>query len=161
MDCARAYERSLNSASLCRQGTRVKIHISLLIVVVYLLDSPLGQALESETSRAMAVEVLDQSAALLSHESVFLGLSCKSGPVGALPNLRQVKIGDTISFKDYSFQVGLIEVTKFLEDVRSSGHTIAKKGDIVCVLAADEKSLPYKDRCKALWVRIAKCHPLQ
>jgi hypothetical protein len=132
-----------------------------LIIVFCLLSPSFVQAIEPETSRAVAVEALDQSATLLSHESVLLGLSCKSGPVGELPNLRQVKIGDVITYKGYSFRVGLIEVTKFFEDMKSGRQTIAKKGDVVCVLAADERSLPYEDRCKALWVRIAKCRPLQ
>lgn len=135
---------------------------STFLIIIFCLLSPSSvQAIEPERSRAVAVEVLDQSATLLSHESVLLGLSCKSGPVGKLPNLRQVKIGDVISYKDYSFRVGLIEVTRFSEDMKSGGQTIARKGDIVCVLAADERYLPYEDRCKALWVHIPKCRPLQ
>ncbi len=139
----------------------MKTHRILPIVVFCFFGPSTVQGLETEESRAMAIEVLEQSATILSHESILLGLSCKSGPVGELPNLRHVKIGDTISYKDYSFRVGLIKVTKFLEDARWSGQTIAKKGDIVCVLAADERSLPSEDRCKALWVRISKCRPLQ
>lgn len=139
----------------------MKTNRTFLIIVFCLLGSSSIRALETERSRAVAVEVLDQSATLLSHESILLGLSCKSGPIGELPNLRQVMIGDVISYKNYSFRVGLIEVTKFLEDAKSGGQTIANKEDIVCVLAADERSLPYEDRCKALWVRIAKCRPLQ
>jgi hypothetical protein len=157
----RACGASPVSSTLYRLGTRVKTYRTFLIIVFCLLGPSSVQALETERSRAVAVEVLDQSATLLSHESVLLGLSCKSGQIGELPNLRQVKIGDIISYKDYSFRVGLIEVTKFSEDMKSGGQTIAKKGDIVCVLAADERSLPYEDRCKALWVRIAKCRPLR
>ena len=131
------------------------------IFVLCLFSSSYVQATEPQTSRAVAVEALDQSATLLSHESMLLGLSCRSGPVGQLPNLRLVKIGDVITYKGYSFRVGLIEVTKFTEDMKSGRQTIAKQGDVTCVLAADEQSLPYENRCKALWVLIAKCRPLQ
>jgi hypothetical protein len=146
---------------LSRVGVQVNIHRAVFVIVACLLGPSTVQALETIKSRAMAVEALDQSATLLSHESILFGLSCKSGPVGELPDLRQVKIGDTISYKSYSFTVGLINVTKLFEDARWGGETIAKKGDIVCVLAADERSLPSEDRCKALWVYIPKCRPLQ
>ncbi|MEE8113378.1 MAG: hypothetical protein V3T23_03390, partial [Nitrososphaerales archaeon] len=118
-------------------------------------------ALEVEEYRATAVEVAGGTATLLSHESFLFGLSCRSGPVGDLPNLRQVKLGDTITLKDYSFRVGLIEVTRFLDDASWGGNTIAKKGDIVCVLAADERALPSDDDCEALWVRIPKCRSVR
>ena len=118
-------------------------------------------ALEVEEYRATAVEVAGGTATLLSHESILSGLSCRSGPVGELPNLRQVKLGDAITLKNYSFRVGLIEVTRFLEDASWGGNTIARKGDVVCVLAANESALPSDDDCEALWVRIPKCRPLQ
>ncbi len=139
----------------------MKTHRIPLIILFCLLGPSIPLALDTEKGRATVVEVLDQPATLFSHESVLFGLSCKSGPVGELHNLHQVKIGDTISHKAYSFRVGLIEVTKFLEDARWGGETIAKKGDVVCVLAADEESLPSEGRCKALWVRIPKCRPVR
>ena len=116
-----------------------------------------GHAADPVTIRASAVEVLEGSATLFSHESVFLGMSCKSGPVGELSALRTVRVGDKISLGKYSFRVGVIEVTKHSQDVQVGGKTIAKAGDVECVMAADEKTLPYGDKCNALWVRAAKC----
>jgi hypothetical protein len=118
-------------------------------------------ALDVEKYRATSVEVASGTATLLSHESVLFGLSCSSGPVGDLPNLKQVELGDTITLKNYSFRVGVIEVTRVLEDMSWAGETIAKKGDIVCVLAADEKALPSDDDCEALWVHIPQCRPIR
>ena len=97
----------------------------------------------------------------MSHEPILLGLSCSSGPVGDLEKIKQIKIGDTIRLKKYSFRVGLIQATKYFEDFSWNGNTIARKGDTVCVLAADAKSLPSENDCEALWVRIPKCRLIQ
>ncbi len=133
---------------------------TLIVIVSIQLLSTSGYALEIEEYRVNEIKVVGGSAKLLSHESILLGLSCRSGPVGDLPNLSQVSIGDTITLGKYTFKVGLIEVTKYLEDASWRGNTIAKKGDIVCVVAADEKALPHEDDCEALWVRIPNCLPI-
>jgi hypothetical protein len=86
-----------------------------------------------------------------------LGLSCSSGPVGDVPGLEKVSIGDTIRYGDYSFRVGLIEVTRFNKDFSWGGTEIARTGELVCVLAADKASLPREDDCDALWIRAAGC----
>ena len=133
-----------------------------IVALALLLGSSHTRALEkTERSQARAVDVIDQSATLLSHEPVLRGLSCRSGSVGALPNLQRVKLGDTISYKNYSFQVGIIEVTKTLQNMKSGGKTIAQQGDVVCAVAASAKTLPYDDKCNALWVYIPKCRPIQ
>ncbi len=128
----------------------MNLYRTICTLSLFLAGLGVVHALEVEEYRATAVEVAGGTATLLSHESILFGLSCNSGPVGDLPNLRQVKLGDTVTLKKYSFHVGLIKVTRFLEDMGWGGNTIAKKGDIVCVLAADEKALPSDDDCEAL-----------
>ena len=120
-----------------------------------------ANALETETHSAKHIEVVDGDAVMYTHEKVLLGLSCRSGPVGKLSDLSEVRIGDTLTLGIYSFRVGIIEVTRYGRDIKSSGQTIAKKGDTECILAASSAMLPYEDKCQALWVRIKNCQPLE
>jgi hypothetical protein len=108
-----------------------------------------------------SIDVSQGVVTLYRHENILLGLSCKSGPVGQLTGLKTISIGDTIKHDKYSFRVGIIEVSKFNEDASWSGKTIAKKGDVVCVVAGSEGTLPSDKDCDALWLRIANCRPLK
>ena len=108
---------------------------------------------------ATSIDVSKGDVTLYSHERVLLGLSCRSGPVGKLTGLKTISIGDTINHEEYSFKVGIIEVTKFNEDLSSDGETIAKKGEVVCVVAENEDALPSDKDCDALWLRIVNCQP--
>jgi hypothetical protein len=118
-------------------------------------------ALDVEEFFATSIDVSHGEVTLYSHESILLGLSCKSGPVGKLTELRTISIGDTIKHGKYSFRVGIIKVSKFNEDASWGGKTIAKKGDVVCVVAANEDALPSDKDCDALWLRIVNCLPLK
>lgn len=75
-----------------------------------------------------------------------------------MPSLRRVEIGDQIVLGKYSFRVGIIEVVRYKQDIKATG---AKAGDVECILAPDEKRLPYNDKCDALWVRITNCRALR
>jgi hypothetical protein len=116
-----------------------------------------ANALEVEEYHAKEVEVAGGTASLLYKESILFGLSCGSGSYD-LPNLKHIILGDTIKLKDHSFRVGLIEVTRFLEDASWGGQTIAKKGDIVCVLATDERALRLSPRPACLTNFQIFCH---
>jgi hypothetical protein len=133
----------------------------IFVTISLLLNINASYALEAEEFRAKIVEVEDGVATLFSHESALFGLSCSSGPIGELENIKIIKLGDTIFLNNYEFMVGIINVTRFLEDASWGGTKIAKKGDVVCVLAADEAALPSDGDCDALWVRIPHCRPLQ
>ena len=112
-----------------------------------------------ETYNAKAVLVKNGSAQLLKHASLPFGIQCKSGPVADMPELKQVRLGDTITMDKHTFQVGLIQVSRFTEDVVEDGKRTAKKGDRICLAAADESALPSSDDCKALWLYIPNCQP--
>ncbi|MGH8617171.1 MAG: hypothetical protein ACREUW_05730 [Burkholderiales bacterium] len=131
----------------------------LFVITFCLLCPPCAHAQKIQTSRAAAIEVLDGSASLLSRE--FVGQSCTVKPRIALPEAHEVRIGDTIGVEGYSFKVGLIEVDTHLDDITFNDQVIAKAGDVVCLLAAGEKSWPYAFTCNALWVRVGKCRPLE
>jgi hypothetical protein len=118
-------------------------------------------ALDVEEFFATSVDVSQGEVTLFSQESILLGLSCKSGPVGKLTGLKTISIGDTINHDKYSFRVGIIKVSKFNEDATWDGKTIVKKGDLVCVAAANEDALPSDKDCDALWLRIVNCRPLK
>ena len=118
-------------------------------------------ALDVEEFPATSIDVSQGEVTLYTHESVLLGLSCKSGSVAKLIGLRTISIGDTIKHEKYSFRVGIIKVSKFNQDASWGGKTIAKKGDVVCVVAANEDALPSEKDCDALWLRINNCRPLR
>ena len=132
-----------------------------VLIVVSLGVASVATAAEPIVERANGMESFDNQAVLFSHESVMLGLTCKSGPVGRISNLGHVKLGDSISIGGKVLVVGLIEVTTYTEDIKSGGQVIARKGDVVCVAAASEKTLPYNDKCNALWLHVEKCRVLK
>jgi len=134
--------------------------LSILLFLCILVAVP-AWALEVEEFLATRVDVSQGEVTLFSHESILLGLSCISGSVGKLDGLNTISIGDTIKYDKYSFRVGIIKVSKFKEDATWGGETIAKKGDVVCVVAANEDALPSDKDCSALWLRIVNCRPLK
>lgn len=118
-------------------------------------------ALDVTTFYASRVALPATSATLYSHEPLFLGISCKSGPVGQLEGPTVIGLGDTVSAGGKSFRVGIIEVNEYNEEVRIGNDIIARKGDVICILAPDEESLPYDNDCDALWVRARGCRVVQ
>ena len=132
-----------------------------IFLFLYMFIGVNAWALDVEEFHATSIDVAQGEVTLYSHESILLGLSCKSGPVGKLTGLRTISIGDTIKHGKYSFRVGIIKVSKFNEDASWGGKTIAKKGDVVCVVAANEDALPSDKDCDALWLRIVNCKPLK
>lgn len=114
-----------------------------------------------ETYSVTSIDISQGDATVYTHERAFLGLSCSSGPVGKLSGISKVSIGDTVTHGKYSFRVGIIEVSKFDKEIRIGGETIAKKGDVVCVFAANRDALPSERDCDALWVRVVNCRPLK
>jgi len=138
--------------------SRIKKYGFLFVNAFGLFCTPCVQAQQVQTSRATAIEVLDGSASLLSRE--YVGQSCTVKPHIDLPGTREMRIGDEIRVEGYSFTVGLIEVDTHLEDISFNGQVIAKAGDVVCMVAASERSWPYVLSCNALWVRVGKCRLL-
>jgi hypothetical protein len=122
-----------------------------------LLPAVSGADSSTVVSYARTADLSGAKATLFKHESILLGLSCRSGPVGELINLQRVSLGDTIRYGEYSFVVGIIEVTLFKKDVSWSGEVLGRKGEVNCVLAADKQSLPSDDDCDALWVLARGC----
>lgn len=143
------------------EKTMPGIFLAAIFSVMYIFKFDVAHALETKEFKASEIASIDGKATLLSHESIWLGLTCRSGSVGRFSNLKQVKLGDTIKHEKYSFRVGLIEVTHYLEDFKWGKDVIAKKGDTVCVIAADKSALPSEHDCDALWLRIPKCRPIQ
>ncbi len=132
-----------------------------ILTFVFLLLAQTAHALDVQTFSAQSIDASQGDATLYSHERILLGLSCKSGPVGKLPGLATISIGDKIIYKNYSLRVGIIEVSRFNQDATWAGSTIAKKGDIVCVVASSRETLPSEKDCNALWLRIVNCRPLR
>lgn len=137
------------------------IQICCALVLTFFVGATLGLPQDIETYPATSIDASQGEATLFSHESVLLGLSCKSGPIGKFSGLSTVSIGDTLTHGKYSIRVGLIQVSKFNKDLDLGGGMIVKKGDVDCVLAASRRALPTEDDCDALWVRIVNCRPLK
>ena len=134
---------------------------ALLLLFFLAVAADLTLALDVTTFFASSIDASTGEATLYQHRSILFGLSCMSGPIGDIKGLKRISLGDTIRYKETSFKVGIIEVTRFNEDYISHGEKIAKKGDVVCVLVANEDAFPSDNDCDALWVRIVNCHPLK
>ena len=132
-----------------------------LFLFLWILTGVNAWGLDVEEFKVTSIDVSQGEVTLYSHESILLGLSCESGPVGKVTGLRTISIGDVINHEKYTFQVGVIQVSKFNQDASWGGETIAKKGDVVCVVAANEDALPSEKDCDALWLRITNCRPLK
>ena len=119
-------------------------------------------AAEPVKTKVRAIDVLDK-ATMYSKTKVYLGVSCRTAPEGDMPSLKQVRLGDTVFVGKHSFKVGVIEAVSFSEDLKTSnGKVLAQKGETQCVLAADEKALPYEEkRCDALWMFVPKCRVIE
>jgi len=84
-----------------------------------------------------------------------------SGPVGELKGLKTIRIGDNIDYGKYSFRVGVITATRLTKDLVIGGEVHARKGETICVVAANHAALPSEDDCDALWLNIKNCWPLR
>ena len=118
----------------------------------------LHAAPEMKRQHVQAVEMLDK-ATMYSKTPRFLGVTCRTAPVGEVAGLKQVKVGDTVSLGDFSIKVGVIEAVSFSEDlVAKDGQVLVRKGEVQCAVAANERALPYDQRrCDALWVFASRC----
>jgi hypothetical protein len=79
---------------------------ALAAAIVAIITVASANALETVTHSAKHIEVVGGDAVMYTHEKVLLGLSCRSGPVGKLNDLSEVRIGDTLTVGIYSFRVG-------------------------------------------------------
>jgi TPR repeat protein len=84
-------------------------------------------------------------------------ISCVSGSHGKMEDLGIVSIGDKLYAEKYSFQVGIIEMTKLPKDLKSGNKIFARKGQTICVIAKNKNSLPQEDDCDALWISSIGC----
>lgn len=112
--------------------------------------------------RVTAIEILDK-ATLYRKSSAYLGFSCRTAPEGDIEWLKKARLGDSVFLGKHSFKAGVIEAITFTEDLRTKdGRVLAAKGDTQCVLAADERALPYDEkRCDGMWVFIPKCRVVE
>ncbi|HTN27910.1 MAG TPA: hypothetical protein VL180_09000 [Burkholderiales bacterium] len=137
----------------------IRPHLVVALVAASAIGSSSAIANDPDTFNARRIDASRGDAVMYLHEQV--GPSCKSGQVGKLTGLSEVRLGDTVKQGNHSIQVGIIEVTKHNSDMTMGDKTLAKKGDIECVLAANSTMLPYDDKkCRALWVRITNCQPV-
>lgn len=113
---------------------------------------------EMKRQHVAAVELLD-TATMYSKTPMYLGISCRTAPVGEVAGLKLVRVGDTVSLGKSSIKVGVIEAVSFSEDlVAKDGRVLVRKDELQCAIAANERALPYdQKRCDALWVFAARC----
>lgn len=150
---------NIDNSNLSSSPRALRQRICCALLFLFATDHVLAQDVETYT--ATSINASQGDATLFSHERVLLGLSCKSGPISKITGLSTVSIGDTLTHGKYSFRVGIIEVSRHKKDVRSGGTTYARAGDVICVVAANRRALPYEDDCDALWVRITNCQPIR
>ncbi len=141
---------------------QARIWATATTLILTLAPALLYAAPEMKRQHVEAVEMLDK-ATMYSKTPRFLGVTCRTAPVGDVAGLKQVKIGDTLSLGNFSIKVGVIEAVSFSEDlVAKDGRVLVRKGEVQCAVAANERALPYeKRRCDALWVFTPRCRVIR
>lgn len=152
----RAREAPLSSAAHAKRY--MPFVILLMSAVIVWASVAEAQEVATETFSVSSIQVLSQKIQILRHDSILLGLSCRSGKVAdiEIPS-GKLSLGDTIRYEDHSFSIGVIEVTKYNKDFSWQGELMAKKGDVDCVVASHDSKLPHDDDCDAEWARIKPC----
>ena len=89
-----------------------KIYLLLLLCIMFAVYA---WAFDLERYLANRIDVSKSEVTLYTHKKVLFGLSCSSGPDGQLTGLETISVGDVISYKNYSFQVGLIVIPPLWE----------------------------------------------
>ena len=137
-------------------------HLIALSLALLPLLTPSALAAGPTPQRVTAIEILDK-ATLYRKSSAYLGFSCRTAPEGDIDWLKKARLGDSVFLGKHSFKAGVIEAITFTEDLRTKdGRVLAAKGDTQCVLAADERALPYDEkRCDGMWVFIPKCRVVE
>jgi hypothetical protein len=69
----------------------------LAAVVAAVITVGFANAEDTETHSANRIDGAGGDAVMYVHEKALLGLSCRSGPVGKLSGLSEIKIGDTLT----------------------------------------------------------------
>ena len=152
---------------LRHRGRSVLLAVGLLVLALSACSE--AELVESEPSephptvsiyRVNAADLGSETVEMRANEPILFGASCRSGPVGRVSAPGIVQVGDMVSAGDYSFRVGIIKIHQFNRDFVFGGETIARAGDIQCVLAEDERALPSDDDCEALWLYAPSCMPI-
>lgn len=132
--------------------------IVMASVAAAIFPMPVEAAPQMTRRHVAAVELLEK-ATMYSKTPMFLGISCRTAPIGEIAGLKQVRVGDTVSVGKTSIKVGVVEAVSFSEDlVAKDGRVLVRKGELQCAIAANERALPYdQKRCNALWVFASRC----
>ncbi len=112
-----------------------------------------------EYSRVSEIEVLNDSAVMYFHK--YGVITSVTGPVGREGIPQRIRLGDVITVKDRTILVGVIEVTAVLEDIVWQGELVARKGDVLCDIAASPDELPSGRKLSYLWINVTECRPLE
>ena len=136
--------------------------LSLAALLSLFIGTPSALAAAPVTKRVNAIEAMEK-ATLYSKKSAYLGFSCKTAPEGDITWLKQARLGDSVFLGKFSFKIGVIESVTFAEDLRTKdGKVLVAKGSTQCVLAENERALPYDEkRCDGLWVFIPQCRVIE
>jgi len=108
---------------------------------------------------ASVVRVLENSATMFEHDVGWI--TTTSGSVGSegIPNV--IRLGDTITVEGRAVKANIIKVTEILEDMKYRGEIFAHAGEVSCVVASSEASLPRDDERDRLWIYIKTCEPIE
>ena len=114
---------------------------------------------QAELSRVSEIEVLNDSAVMYFHK--YGVITSVTGPVGREGIPTRIRLGDVITVKDRTIQVGVIEVTAVLEDIVWQGELVARKGDVLCDIAESPDELPSGRKLSYLWINVTECRPVE
>jgi hypothetical protein len=124
---------------------------------------PTGSRAEDKRAREYrvnAIRVLNGSAMMNEHRDYVLTQT--SGSVGKEGIPDHIKLGDTVTVDGRTIQVRHILVTEILEDLKWGGKTLARKGDVRCMVVETEDDLPYgEEKRNRRWIIVEQCEPIR
>ena len=87
------------SAGVDAAETMTSIQFAISIVALLVSLQP-AYADNPVTTRAKIIDVISPKITTFSHNEAVFGLSCVSGPVGEVPSLKRLQLGDRIAVND-------------------------------------------------------------
>ena len=133
-----------------------RFFIAIFLIIIYPVTASASKKLSTPVE-ANTIDTTNSIVVMSSHEAPERRRSCKPIVEAKTTNLGKISIGSSVEINDISFEVGVIKANKFHRDYTPFNVDVAKKDEIICVVAEDSSKLPSEPDCDALWLRIRDC----
>jgi hypothetical protein len=131
----------------------------LLFLAGVLIVAPRVMASDEQVrkSKAHAARVLNQSATM--YESRDYWVTRVTGPVGKAGIPDVIRLGNVVTVNGKSIKVNYIFVTQYLVEMKWGRETLARPGDVKCVIVESEKDVPDDQEIDRRWISVDQCQP--